>query len=134
MYLKISRFLEKWSFKFRQKALYYTFKSYIKNNENYFMHVYRHNRGIGKSYTLLQLAHKYKCPIFVSKTRDIEYLDRLNRDYFKNKCLEIIVARNDCRGMRFDLALCEEGIEDRLIHEIILPMCKRIIGYTRIDY
>lgn len=131
MYLKISKFLEKWSFKFRQKSLYYEFKHYIILGENHFMKVYKYNRGIGKSYTLLQLAHKYKCPIFVGNNRNADYLLRMNRDHFK-KSVEVIVARDNCRGMRFDLALCEEGINSDIIYQIIRPMCKQIIGYTAI--
>ncbi|MBU3186513.1 hypothetical protein [Clostridium estertheticum] len=131
MYLKISRFLEKWSFKFRQKALYYEFKHYIKNGENYFMKVYDRNRNIGKSFTLLQLAHKYKCPIIVGDRKSVEYLLRMDLDNPK-KSVRIIVARDNCRGKRFDLALCEEGIPEDLLHEVIIPMCKQVIGYERV--
>jgi hypothetical protein len=130
MYLKISKFLEKLSFKLRQKGLYYEFKHYVILGENHFMKVYDYNRGIGKSFTLLQLAHKYKCPIIVSNRRCLEYLSRLNRDHFK-KSVKIIVANDNCRGRRYNLVLCEEGIDNRLIHEVIIPSCKQVIGFDK---
>ena len=128
MLLKISKFLEKLSFKLRSTALYFELKHYIKNGKNYIKPVYIYTRGIGKTYNLLKLAHKYKCPIIVSTKGMEKYIMRLNRDHFKSP-VEIIVASNNCRGKRLGLALIEEGIDNRLIREVIKPMCKQIIGY-----
>lgn len=130
MYLRISKFLETLSFKLRQKALYFELKHYIKQGENYIKPVHSYNRGIGKTYTLIQLAKKYKCPIIVGTRSMEDFIKRLSRDEFNFK-VEVFIANNPSRiyGKRFKLALCEEGIDRRMLNEIIRPMCKQIIGY-----
>jgi len=131
MYLKISKFLEKLSFKLRQISLYYEFKFYVVNGENHFIRAYKHNRGIGKTYTLVRLAHKYNCPIFVSTRSMGNYIEKMYRDEF-NESVMIIVVGGNCRGMRFDLGICEEGIDEDSIYLIVIPMCKQVIGYKSI--
>lgn len=128
MYLKISKFLEKLSFKLRQKGLYFELKHYIVKGESHLTPTYNYTRGIGKTYTLLQLAHKYDCPIVVRDNRDARRIADESQ-YMFNKPVKTIVASDRCRGMRYSLLLCEQGIDNRLIHEVIRPMCKQIVGY-----
>ena len=45
----------------RRKILYYRLKFYVKHKKNKFINVKK--RGIGKTFTLLQLAHEYDIPI-----------------------------------------------------------------------
>lgn len=133
MYLKISKLLEILSFKLKQKALYFELKHYINSGENYLKTIYSYNRGIGKSHTLLQLAHKYKCPIIVANKVSKDYLDSLNKYHFKTP-VNVIIANLEsrCSGLKYNLALCQEGLDDRLISNIIKPMCEQIVGFRLI--
>lgn len=133
MLLKFSKWLEIIAFKLKQKSIYFELKHHIKiGNPFYLMHTHYWTRGIGKSYTLLQLAHKYKCPIVVGTDRMGKNLRLLNRKCFK-KDIQYIVANNHMMGKRFDLLLCEEGVDRNLLGEVIRPMCKQLIGFRLID-
>ena len=63
MNLKISKLCEILAFKFGQKSLYFELKHYIKNNESHFRRIHYWERAMGKTYTLIKLANKFKCPI-----------------------------------------------------------------------
>ena len=63
MYLKLSKLLEILAFKFRQKSLYFELKYYLKNNESYLKKIHYWERAIGKTYTLVKLAHNLNVPL-----------------------------------------------------------------------
>lgn len=132
MYLKISKFLENLAFKIRQKALYFELKHYIKSGEDYLKPVFYCTRSIGKTYTLIQLAYKFKCPIIVSTMSMGKYIERLAKEMHKK--VEVFGCNGySLHGKRFKLALCEEGIDNISMQEIIRPMCKQIVGYKFIN-
>jgi hypothetical protein len=130
MLLKISKFLEKLSFKLRQKALYFELKHFILKGKSHIKPVYNYTRGIGKTYTLIQLAHKYDCPILVSNDRSSRYLQDMNRKMFKSP-IKTYVCNEWSRGIRFNLVLVEEGIDFRTLRNIIIPSCKQVIGFDK---
>lgn len=132
MNLKISKWLEILAFKFRQKSLYFELKHYIKNNQSYFRKVHYWERAMGKTYTLVKLAKKFKCPIAVYSQSTVDYIKRLARD-LKIKNLTVIHCNNSMRGKRYDLILCEEGIDEDIINEILKPMSKCLVGYENVD-
>lgn len=132
MLLKLSRLLESLSFKFKQKAMYFELKHYIKQGENHLTHVYYYTRGIGKSFTLLQLAHKYNCPILVKYERSKNFLESLNHKHFKSP-IKVTVINERSRGKRLGLVLLEEDIDNKIFHEIIRPMCKQYVGFEFIQ-
>jgi len=132
MLLKLSKFLEKLSFKLKQKALYYELLYYIKKGKDYFKPVYIYTRGIGKTYTLLQLAHKYKCPIVVKYEKSRDYLQHMSMRHF-NKAVEVIIAKELRPGKtKLDLVLCEEGIDRRILSDVQY-ICKQAVGYITAD-
>lgn len=134
MYLKISKFLENLAFKLRQKSLYYELKNYIIKDKNYIKPVYEfRDRCIGKTYTLIQLAYKYKCPIITPTIQMAKYIEKIAAKM--NKPVEVFGC-STCRlrGKTYNLVLCEEGIDDSIIDELIRPMCKQIVGYKAIHY
>jgi len=133
--LKLIMFLEKISFKLKSLAIYLELKYYIKNNQNYFMRIHKNDRNIGKTYNLVKLAIKYKLPIFVPNDRSERYIKDLVRRYFKNKKnkLTIIVASEKIKGFKYNKVLVEEGIDYDIIHYIIKPMCKCMIGYINVN-
>jgi len=132
MYLKISKWLEIIAFKARQKSLYFELKHYIKNNETYFRRVHYWERGMGKTYTLVKLANKFKCPIAVQSEMSAIYIKRMCRD-LKIKNIIIIPCNNSIKGKRFERILCEEGIDVEFINEVLKSMCKYLIGYNNVD-
>ena len=132
MFLKISRWCEILAFKLKQKSLYFESIYYIKNNQSYFKKTHYWERNISKTYTLVKLADKFKCPIAVSANSSINYIKRLARD-LNIKDIQIIPCNNSMRGKRFKLILCEEGIDIDFIQEVLKPMCECLIGYENVD-
>jgi len=133
MYLKLSKFLQSISFKLKQKSLYFELKYFIKNKKTYLKLISGYERGIGKTYTLLQLAHKYKCPVAVPNYMSGEYLKNEYKKLY-NKQLNIIVTNESSKGRREKMILCEEGITYKQINEILKPMTEIIVGYKTPDY
>lgn len=128
MYLKISKFLERLSFKLRQKAIYFELKHYIFSDEDYLKPVYSYTRGIGKTHTLIQLAHKLDIPIAVPFRKQEIYIKVISKDMYGYP-VEVFTANECSKGKRYYTILCEEGISKEKLHQIIRPMCKQIIGY-----
>jgi hypothetical protein len=132
MFLKISKWCEILAFKFKQKSLYFELKYYIKNKQSYFRRIHYWERGMGKTYSLIKLAHKYRCPIAVP-TQMIGNNIKEKADYFGIRDIQIIPCNQSIVGKRYDLILCEEGINEEFIHEVLKPMSKCLIGYKTID-
>lgn len=132
MLLKISKWLETLAFKFRQKSLYFELKHYLKNNQSYFRRIHYWEKRMGKTYTLVKLAKKFKYPIAVPNQSTADYIRRLSRD-LKIKDIKIIPCNTSVIGKRFDKILCEEGINEDFIHEVLKPMSKCLIGYVNTD-
>lgn len=132
MYLKISKWLEIIAFKTRQKSLYFELKHYIKSNQSYFRKVRYWERGMGKTYSLIKLAHKFKYPIAVANERMAMYIKNKCRE-FKIKDVDIIVCNNSIRGRKYKKILFEEGIDMDYINEILTPMCECLVGYINPD-
>ena len=132
MLLKLSKFLDKLSFKLKRLSLYYELVHHIKTGKDYFKPVYRYTRGIGKTYTLLQLAHKYKCPIVVQREQTKDYLYHMSMKNF-NKPVKVITANEIRPGKtKVDLVLLEEGIERRILSDVQY-ICKQAVGYITAD-
>jgi len=132
MLLKISKWLEIIAFKTRQKSLYFELKHYIKNNQSYFRKTHYWERGMGKSYTLVKLAKKFKCPIVVSNEGSKYYIQRLAQKlHIKN--INIITCNQSHRGKKYDIILCEEGIDEDFIHEVLKPISNCLVGYINMD-
>jgi len=132
MLLKISKFLNNIAFKIRQKALYFELKYYIKQNSTYIKPISYYTRGIGKTHTLIQLAKKYKCPIAVPNQRMAKYI-KGECKYKKIKSPELIICDNSMRGKRLELVLCEEGINNEYINQILKPISNCVVGYYNYD-
>ncbi len=128
MYLKLSKWLEKIAFKIKQKALYFELKHYIKKKISYLKPIHETDRRIAKTYTLLQLAHKYKCPIVVPNQICSNYIKDMSRKVFK-KDVEIIIPNPRQKGKRFNILLIEEGIPKEKISKILTPMTDVLVGY-----
>lgn len=128
MYLELSKFLEKLSFKLKQKAIYFELKQYIKSGKNYFKSVYYCNRGIGKTYTLIELAYKYKCPIITQTICMGRYIERMSKKIGKPVEAFGYSDYRQLKGKRFKLVLCDEGMSPDAMSE--LRKCTRqIVGY-----
>jgi thiaminase len=132
MFLKISKLCEILSFKLKQKSLYFELKHYISNNESYFRHIHYWERCMGKTYSLIKLAKKFKCPIAVPTQSNVNYIKRLARD-LKIKDLTVIPCNQSILGKRYNLILCEEGIDENFIYEVLKPMSQCLIGYKNVD-
>lgn len=132
MFIKISKWCEILGFKFRQKSLYFELRHYIKNRISYFRKVHYWERGMGKTYSLVKLAKKFKCPIAVPTQMAGYNIQRIVRD-LKIKNLVVIPCDNSILGKRYDLILCEEGIDIDFIQEVLKPMTKCLIGYENVD-
>lgn len=128
MYLKLSKLLERISFKLKQQALYFELKHYIKNKKTYFKTVHYYTRGIGKTYTLIKLAKKFKCPIVVPNKAMEGHIQSLCKK-FKIKNIEVIICGYPSKGKKYDLILCEEGLDFKLINEVLKPMSKCLVGF-----
>lgn len=124
MLLKLSELLYSLSFKLRQKALYFELKYYIVTQRSYLKAVYSWDRALGKSCTLIKLAQKYKCPIAVPSNKAKNYLQGLSK-----VPVEIVVIKDSSKGKRFDLILCEEGFDEKIINNILKPIAKVLVGY-----
>lgn len=132
MFLKLSKFLEKLAFKLRQRALYFEFKHYIENDESYIKNTHYFERCIGKTYTLIQLAYRYRSPIIVSTECMGRYIERLSQEI--NRPVEVIPCHDErrIRGSRFRLVLLEEGVKEEIV-EYLKSHTKQIIGFRYID-
>lgn len=133
MYLKLSKLLEILAFKFRQKSLYFELKHYIKNNESYFRRIHYWERGIGKTYSLIKLAHKFECPIVVPSQTTGLYIQRMCRDLNINN-VQIIYPKESIMGRKYDKILCEEGINIKFINDVLKPRCKCVVGFINHEY
>lgn len=132
MLLKVSKWCEILAFKFRQKSLYFELKYYIKNNQSYFRKIRYWERGMGKTHTIVKLAHKFKYPIAVTNERMAMYIKDKCRE-LKIKDIDIIVCDNSIIGKKYTTILFEEGIDIDYINEVLRPMCKCLIGYINLD-
>ncbi len=131
MNLKISNLLNKVAFKLRQKALYFELKHYIVCKKSYLKHIHSYERSIGKTYSLIQLAHKYNCPIVVKFKSQGDLIKKMSRDLFK-KDIEVMCANDDIRGRKFELVLCEEGLDVNFVNEVLRPMSECVVGYVEV--
>ena len=52
--------------------------------------------------------------------------------YF-NKPVKVIVANISCKGRKYDLVLCEEGIDSETLRDIVQPICHQAVGYVTAD-
>lgn len=127
MLLKISEFLEIVSLKLRQKAIYYELKHYIKKRKTYLKPIHYYNRGIGKTYSLVKLSKKYKCPILVCNENYRSIIKRFDK---KGK-IQVVTTKNFDIGMKFDLLLCDEQIDISFIENVVSPRCKCIVGFVK---
>lgn len=132
MYLKLSKMLEQLAFKLRQKSLYYELKHYIKIKENYIKKMHPWQRGIGKTYTLIQLADKYHCPIIVPLEMNKKYI--LSKAKNMRKSIKVYklnaINYSSYRSLRSDIVLIDEGVDNDLIEYYLVPTCKQIIGFS----
>lgn len=129
MYLKLSKWLWSVMFSLRQKSLYYELKHYICKRHSYLKSIDGRNRGIGKTYTLIKLAQKYKCPILVGGQHTKEYILSMC-----NKKVDVMIADDSLRSKRFDMVLCDEGIDSDVIKNIVKPRANVVIGYRNCGY
>lgn len=127
MYLKLSSWLEIIAFKLRQKSLYFKLAYYLKHNIEHFENAHYLGRGIGKTYTLIKLAQKFKCPIVVSSIMSADSLRRKCRSLKLN--IDIIICNGQLRGKMYDKVLCEEDVNLAQINEVLKPACKCIVGF-----
>lgn len=132
MYLKLSKLLEILAFKFRQKSLYFELKYYLKNNESYLKEIHCWERAIGKTYTLVKLAHKFKCPIIVPSQTTGLHIQRMCRDLNINN-IQIIYPNESIRGKKYDKILCEEGVDIEFINRKLKLECKCVVGFVNVD-
>ena len=132
MYLKLSKLLEILAFKFRQKSLYFELKHYLKNNESYLKEIHYWERAIGKTYTLVKLAHKFKCPIIVPSQTTGLHIQRMCRDLNINN-IQIIYPNESIRGKKYDKILCEEGADIEFINRKLKLECKCVVGFVNVD-
>lgn len=129
MYLKLSKWLWSIMFVLRQKSLYYELKHYIHNKESYFKRIDERDRGIGKTYTLIKLAKKYKCPIIVGSSRTKKYILAMSR-----KKIDVLIANESLIGKKFDMALFDEGIPVNVMNQVVNRAVKVLIGYCDISF
>jgi len=132
MYLKLSKILEKIAFIFRSKAIYYELKHYLKRNKTYLKETHYYERGIGKTYSLVKLAHKFKCPIVVPCQTTGIYIQRMCRDLNINN-IQIIYPNESIRGKKYDKILCEEGVDIEFINRKLKLKCKCVVGFVNVD-
>lgn len=123
MYLKLSRLLEKIAFIFRSKSLYFELEHYLKKNKTHFKTIRYFDRAIGKTRTLIKLAKKFKCPIAVPIQSTKSYIERMCKD-LNIKDIEIIVCNNFTKDKRLEKILCDEGISEDFISQVLMPICK----------
>jgi hypothetical protein len=128
VYLKLSSFLEKLAFKAKQKALYFELKHFIAKKQSYFLKIRKWQRCIGKTYTLIQLAHKYNATIVVPNYNCGKNIKTMSKNIFK-KDINVIVVNECLRGKRYNIVLLEEGIKKDYISEILIPVSKCVVGY-----
>lgn len=128
MLLKLSKWCEILSFKLRQKSFYFELKHYIKNNQSYFRKIRYWERNIGKTYSLVQLAKKFNCPIAVKNEKFVTYVREMCLD-LNMKNIHIIPCNNSIRGQKHNIILCDEGIDENFIYEVLKPMSNCLVGY-----
>ena len=139
--MKLYQRLEKWSYMLRYRAIYEEMKYHIKlakkdKIDHYLKKIYRDDRGIGKTYSLVQLAVKYNIPIIVPTYQWKNTIEKHTGMFLpphlrKNSKPIVLHAGTNFRGHRFDIVLVEEGLSDEqmaLLHNV----AKHIIGYRNI--
>jgi len=133
MYLLLSKWLEGFAFILTQKSLYFELKHYIKKKETYFKSLHYYSRGIGKTFTLIKLAKKYKCPIAVSTNSSIMHIKNMCKKHNIKEDIELIPCSYMTRGKRREVILCDEGISQEFLNEVLKPMCNHLIGFIDKD-
>lgn len=125
MFLKISKLLKKISFILKQKALYFELKHFIRKGDTYIKTVYVQERGIGKTYSLVKLAKKYNCPIITPNMSMMKHIYKIDKN------IKVIDGYNgnNIIGHLFDLVLIDEGIQESILTEIIMPRSKQVVGF-----
>lgn len=140
--MKLYKKLEYLVYRFRYEATYlemkYHLKRVIKGKEDDYIKKIRYNdRNIGKSCALARLSVKYDVPVAVPSMmcarfyeKDIpQYIPK----YFNNKIPKTIIANGHSKGKRCDIILIEEGIPQKVIDWVIMPMVKKgSVGYKNI--
>jgi hypothetical protein len=141
MLLKLSELLRRISFKLRSWSLCCELEHYIIHKQNYIKLLSNYDRIIGKTYNLIKLAIKYKCPIFVANENMKTNLLVMARVKFK-KNITVFVLSEDTRNEKWKernqpLALIEEGTIDEGADDFInryelTSYYKCIIGYKNL--
>lgn len=126
MLLKLSKFFSMLALKCNQKSLYFELEHYIKNKQSYLKPISAWMRGIGKTYTLVKLARKYKCPIVVGRSALKLYVLGLAG----KKPIQVFAVNEDLRGYpKYDLVLCDEIMDDETLEKVVKPMANIVVGY-----
>ncbi len=132
MYLKLSELLEKIAFILKSKSIYYELQHYLKRNQTYIKETSYYERGVGKTYSLVKLAHKFKCPIIVPSQTTGLHIQRMCRDLNINN-IQIIYPHESIIGKKYDKILCEEGVDIEFINGELKSKCKCIVGFVNVD-
>lgn len=133
MSLEAAKFYEELAFKFRQRALFEELDYFIQNKQTYLKPIYPYQRQIGKTYTLVELAHKYNCPIAVPTFSEASYVKRLNEEFFEGDVEVIVCYPGFVRGRRHELILCDENLSDDAIKS--LKLCSDyLVGYVTVRW
>lgn len=130
---RIIRWLQVLSVRCTSKAHYLVLLNYIKAKETHFRRVYYWDRGSGKTFALIKLAQKFKCPILAPTSQSRDYIKSIAH-YKKIKGLQVDVVNEFIRDKRYDLVLCDEGISQDLLDNIIIPNAKCVVGYCAVGY
>ena len=103
--MKIYNVLYKLSYKLKQTGMYYELKSHIKD-EHYTKLLPKHERGIGKTYTLMQLSKKYKLPV-------LEPNENLKSMFKRQYPKAWVISPNDImsRGIKHNTTLLVDEIQ-----------------------
>jgi hypothetical protein len=121
----------------RQKSWYYELRHYIKRGENRIVNVYAHDRQSGKTYTLIQLALEFNCPIIVGSLAFMQNIHSMcsSLGIPKGKIKVFVAHREfDCiEGLKFPLILVEENVTDDPFYRKILSIVAKdggcVIGF-----
>lgn len=120
------------SFKISQQIIYDELNYSVKNKWTYFKPITNNQRGIGKTFTLIQLALKYNYPIIIPQENWKWHTLRLCKDHF-DKVPEIIIINNlydlqKIRRKKYEVILCEEQVNFNVLQELQLRG-KILIGF-----
>jgi hypothetical protein len=128
MLLKLSKFLKNIAFRCKQKSLYYELLYYIKHKKTFLKNIKYYDRGIGKTYSLVKLAHKFKCPIAIHNSISENYIQSMSIRHFGKRVETVLVNRPERITRRFEMLLAEEGLNYDCINELI-KRCDILVGY-----